>query len=293
MAAKKFNGQATQLDIINSQVEKRREIREREKYTNLAQECLDLERTKQGIKEDNEKKLKKREAQRLAQEAVMAENVKNNAVKAQAAQVQAEYDAKLNLEYQAKLLREEQKREDAKKARVDALKAFEKSYESKVGSFIIAGKQKEADMISNAMDLKMRAEDEKNRLKEEKRREETNRSTNFNKMLMQKKEEQKQKLKDEDNERRLKFERENAELADLKIQQHQAKLAKINKVKSMLDDQVQAKQTREKIGLSEIERELNRGLIKKMTDDSDFYNQVVSKVKPEPIMGNGGGFKFA
>jgi len=291
----KITSHRTEKVLIESQIEHRRRLREEERQAKILQEKASVERAKRLIVEEEETRALKKEQQKLAQERVKEENERNKKLKEEAKQKQWEYEAKLNRDYEAKLDREEASRAKAFQDRIDQLKAIEKAYEGQAGKAIMEQQKAEESLTLSNMEKKYRDDEEKERVKQEKRRIEMEKSKEFNLMLIEKKARQKQEERERDIQHRLRCERDAQESKIKEAKKAEEKRLAMAELKIKLDSQVHFRhqQIRDKGALSDIEKELNKTLIKKITESPDLLNRVIDKVKPPAAAPNGtGGFKW-
>lgn len=291
----KITAHRTEKVLIESQIELRRRLREEERLAKIQQEKESVERAKRLIAEEEEARLLKKEQQKLAQEKVKEENERNKKLKEEAKQRQWEYEAKLNRDYEAKLDREEAARAKAFQDRIEQLKAIEKAYEGQAGKAILEQQKAEETLTLSNMEKKYRDDEEKERIKQEKRRIEMEKSKEFNLMLIEKKAKQKREERERDIQHRLRCEREAQEAKIKEAKKAEEKRLAMAELKLKLDSQVQHRhqQIRDKGALSDIEKELNKTLIQKITQSPDLLNRVIEKVKPPPAAPGGtGGFKW-
>ena len=277
-----------------AQIEERKSVKERERQIKIAQERMEMARSRRLAEDEAEEVNRKKEVQKKAQDKVFLENEANKMVKAEIQKKQWEYEAKLNVDYENKLAREEQARENALKARMDQLKAFEGSYDG-----MALSKKKEVGMalekVMNEVDKKNRGDEERELLKVEIRKKEMMRSREFNLTLIDKK----QRIKDEERKKDLEMRaRMEAELVEQKSRERsllEAKRIKMIDLKINLDKQVsqrhQVQEFSKGPGLSSLEISLNQAIIKKIENDPDLFEKVLERVKPPP-QATSTGFKW-
>jgi len=291
---KKLEKQAREKALIEYQIDFRRLQREKEREVEIARGQADIVRAKRLIVEDEEKRAKKKEEQKKAQDFVKEENERNKLIVEERKRQEVEYTRRLNKEYEEKLEREEKARAMAFKGRVDALKAIEAAYENQAGA-AIATMQKQTELRTNAnMEQKLREDEEKERLKQEKRRRDIEKSRAFNLTLIEKKKEEKERLRQADINQRVKFEKDFAVYNQQEKSKADKKKMDMDKIKAQLDAQVEVRHrnNRDKSALSEIEIELNKKIVAKIMDNPSLMERVVERVQPEPASQTS-GFQLA
>ena len=272
------------------QIEENKARAEQERQIKILQEKVDMARARRMQEEELELARLKKEEQKRAQDRLVEENEANKAIKSEMVQKQWEAEKRMNKEYELKMLREEQARTDAFQARIDALKRSEK------GMAHIAGAKAQAEAfnaqrVMEEVEKKYQNDAARELAKKEQRRMDIEKSREFNLTLI----ERKQRLRDEDKSKdvamRKKIEEEFAQAQEKERLRLEEKRLKMNELKSKLDEQVQYQSTSSKRGLSQMEVELNKTIIKKIENDPVLFQKVMDRVKPSPAKPSG-GFKW-
>lgn len=266
-------------------------IREKEKQLKIMQEKMDMARSRRLAEEEQELIRLKKDEQKKAQDQLVVENEHNKAIKAEALKQQWLYEAKLNKDYEEKMAREEKGRQDAFQARIDALKRAEKGFSH------IAGARAQAEAfnqqkVMEEIEKKYKADADKEVAKKEQQRVNIETSRAFNLTLI----ERKQKIKDEERQRdidmRKKIESENALAQEKERQKIEEKRQRMHDLKCKLDEQVNFHNKQgtftKGAGLSQLELDMNKTIIKKIESDPALFHKVMERVHPVHTKGSTG-----
>jgi hypothetical protein len=260
-------------------------IRDKEKQIKIMQEKMDMARSRRLAEEEQELIRLKKEEQKRAQDRLVEENEHNKSVKAEALKRQWEYEAKLNKDYEEKMAREEKARNDAFQARLDALA---KSERKAAGIFQAKAKQEEAAQtkVMEEIEKKRLADAEKEAAKKEASRQEVERSRVFNLTLIERKQRLVAEERQRDIDMRLKLEADSALAAEKERLKMADRKVKANELKAKLDEQVSFHHKQGSFvkgaGLSDIELNLNRSIIAKVSSDPALMAKVMQKIQPSP-----------
>lgn len=267
-------------------------IREKERQLQILQEKMDMARSRRLAEEEQELVKLKKEEQKRAQDRLVEENEINKAVKAEALKKQWEYEAKLNRDYEEKMAREEKARQDAFTARVEALKKAERGFAH------IAGAKAEQDAfnqqkVMEEIEKKYKSDAEKEIAKKEKQRESIEQSRAFNLTLVERKQRLVAEERQRDIEMRKKMEIDSAidqEKSRLKAEE---KRLRMQELKAKLDEQVSFRHEQGSFtkgaGLSSLELDMNKSIIKKIESDPMLAKKVMLKMQPPPSKPTVGG----
>lgn len=160
----------------------------------------------------------------------------------------------------AKLAREEEARQRAFQARMDALASFSKSYESRVGSRLQQQKEENDKIINANLAESDRKRAERDKADFDRRRNTSLQNTEYNIAMMEKKKKAAEDERREAMERRLRLEQEAQEQKRLDREQAEKKRLQMLDLKVKLDQQVAQRQTGERnyAALSSIEATINK-----------------------------------
>lgn len=280
--SKKVVQHAHQRTLIESQIEQKRSEREREREQKILAEQRDMERARYLAEVEEEKIRIKKEQQKKIQDRLIEDNEKNKKVKEEMKRKQAEEEIFQTIQYERKLILEEERRAAEFKSRVDALKKVEDSFQKKTGTAIAEAQAKTEALTQAHMEKKYEADKEKERLKQQKIAVENQRNRDFNATLIEAKEKKKQMERELDIERRKQAELDIQRLREREAQALEAKKARMQDLKSKLDEQVadRYRNSREQTKLSDLEKKLNQGMIAKLAEKPEMLDKLVSKVKP-------------
>lgn len=280
--SKKVNQHAHQRTLIEAQIERRKLDREREREQKIYAEQRDMERSRLLAEAEEEKIRIKKEQQKKIQDRLIEDNEKNKKLKEESKRKQAEEEIFQTIQYERKLILEEERRASEFKARVDALKKVEDSFQKKTGTAVAEAQAKTEALTLSYMEKKYESDREKERIKQQKRHSENQKNKDFNATLIEAKEIKKQMERERDIERRRQAEIEMQRLKEREAQALEAKKAKMHDLKSKLDEQVadRYRNTKEQSKLNDLEKKLNQGMIAKLAEQPELLDKLVSKVKP-------------
>lgn len=280
--SKKIVHHAHQRTLIEAQIEQRKNDRERERDSKIMAEQHDMERSRHLAAVEEEKLRLKKEQQKKIQDRLIEDNEKNKKLKEETKRKQAEEEIFQTIQYERKLILEEERRAAEFQARVDALKKVEDSYQKKTGTAVAEAQAKTEALTLNYMEQKYEADKEKERMKQQKKVMENQRNKDFNATLIEAKERKRQMERENDIERRKQSEIEAQRLREKEAQAFEAKKARMHDLKLKLDEQVADRYriTKEQSTLSDLEKKLNHGMMTKLTEQPELLNKLVSKVKP-------------
>jgi len=267
-------------------------IRDKERQLQIMQEKMDMARSRRLAEEEQELVKLKKEEQKRAQDRLVEENEINKSHKATLLKKQWEYEAKLNRDYEEKMAREEKARQDAFTARVEALKKAERGFAH------IAGAKAEQDAfnqqkVMEEIEKKYKSDAEKEIAKKEKQRESIEQSRAFNLTLVERKQRLVAEERERDIEMRKKMEIDSAidqEKSRLKAEE---KRLRMQELKAKLDEQVSFRHEQGSFskgaGLSSLELDMNKSIIKKIESDPMLLKKVMLKIQPPPTKPAAGG----
>lgn len=280
--SKKIVHHAHQRTLIEAQIEQRKNDRERERDSKIMAEQNDMERSRHLAAVEEEKLRLKKEQQKKIQDRLIEDNEKNKKLKEETKRKQAEEEIFQTIQYERKLILEEERRAAEFKSRVDALKRVEDSYQKKTGTAVAEAQAKTEALTLNYLEQKYEADKEKERMKQQKKVMENQRNKDFNATLIEAKERKRQMERENDIERRKQSEIEAQRLREKEAQAFEAKKARMHDLKLKLDEQVADRYriTKEQSTLSDLEKKLNHGMMTKLTEQPELLNKLVSKVKP-------------
>eukprot|EP01035_Chromulina_nebulosa_P019157 gene19157-24999_t len=291
---KRLNDILIDKEIKLSQIKTKQELLLELRNEKLENEKREIEKARKLIELDELNKLNKKLEQKRRQDEIIKENILNNQLKELQLQQQRDYENKLNREYEEKLKREEEMRIKAFQARLDALNKSALKYESLAGKEIKQKEQLEADRTQAAVDLKEKLDLERERLKEENRRLDLEKSKEFNQKLLDNK---KFQLEQQRQHELIIRERLDKEALDLKNKEKLLDMQRKKQmllVKSKLDDQINQQKEFKKVdkSITEVELSLNKSLIRKVQEDPALLKKVMDRVHPV-VTYHSDGFKYA
>lgn len=160
----------------------------------------------------------------------------------------------------AKLAREEEARQRAFQARVDALAQFSKSYENRVGRTLQQQKVENDKLVAASLEESDRKRLERERGDAERRRQQALTNTEYNISMMEQKKQAQEAERVEALTRRLRLEQEATEQRRRDREEAEKKRLQMLELKGMLDSQVALRQHGERnaAALTSIEATLNK-----------------------------------
>lgn len=266
------------------QIEDNKAIREKEKEVKIMQEKMDMLRSRRLQEEEQELVRLRKEEQKRAQDRLVEENETNKAIKSEMLQKQWAEEKRMNKEYELKMLREEQARQDAFQARTDALKRSEKGFAHIAGAKAQA-EAFNAQKVMEEVERKYKNDADKEVAKKEQRRRDIEQSREFNMTLIERKQKIKNDERNKDVAMRKKIEADYAAAQEKERHKAEEKRIKMLDLKQRLDEQVQfhhSSSSTAKSGLSQMETELNMTIIKKIENDPALFAKVMERVNPSP-----------
>lgn len=163
--------------------------------------------------------------------------------------------------------------------------SFGDKYEQDAGRKIKEEAIREEQRTLRDIEKKFKADDDRERMKIENRKRELQKSIQVNRGLDERKRLEIEADKEKDRKLKLKYEMDNRADEVKRRKELQEKQLKIEKTRSMLDEQVaiRMRAVKNESALTQLEVSLNKDLITKVEEDKDLYRKIVQKVKPNAI----------
>ena len=182
-------------------------------------------------------------------------------------------------------LKEEERRANAFTERMAVQSSFGDKYEQDAGRKIKEEAIREEQRTLRDIEKKFKADDDRERMKVENRKRELQKSIQVNRGLDERKKSEIEADREKDRKLKLKYEMDNRADEIKRKKELQDKQLKIEKTRSMLDEQVaiRMRAVKNESALTQLEVSLNRDLITKVEEDKDLYTKIVQKVKPNAI----------
>ena len=280
--SKKIVQHAHQRTLIEAQIEQRKLDKEREREMKILAEQRDMERARLLAEAEEEKIRIKKEQQKKIQDKLIEDNERNKKLKEEMKKKIAEEEIFQNIQYERKLILEEEARANAFKARVDALKRVEDSFQKTTGTAVAEAMAKTEALTLNYMEKKYESDKEKDKIKLQKKVLENQKNKEFNATLIEAKERKKMAERELDIQRRKQSEIELQRLKEKENQAIEEKKRRMHDLKVKLDEQVadRYRDSKEQSKLSDLEKKMNQSMIAKFASQPEMLDKLVSKVRP-------------
>lgn len=254
----------------------------KEREAKIAQERREMERAKNLQLEEARRIAEKKEREKRQMDVVKLENETNKAIKAEQKREQAEYEKKLNSDYELRLAKEEMERTSAFSKRMEKLGQASKKFEESTGAAIAQQKELNEQKVMQEIKLKEQRDEQRETEKRDKRQRDLMEATKFNFEMAQRKKEKERMMRENDIKVRLASEAAYREAIEEEKREKAAKMKKMNELKDVLDGQceIRKKNIRNAQILSEEEQLLNKSIIQKIEKDPDLKRKVVNAVVP-------------
>ena len=268
-------------DVRLAQIAAKKERLEREKQRKADEEAAEIRRIKQLIEEDKQTQINLRLKQAKMNEDFKAENERFELIKQEQKRKEVEEEIRQQILAKERAEKEEKRRADEFEALQERQRAFARKFDSEAGAAQRAAQEAEANLTSSLIERKQREDDERERLKQEKKRQYMEESKRINAQITARK--HKEKLDERENDmtlgRRFKQDKANEDRERAEFRhKHREKTAAMRK---MLDEQMQARRQgiADEGGLTRLEANLNRTIIEKM-NDANIAKRVQDRINP-------------
>jgi len=254
-----------------------------EKDRKKQQEAAEIERTKALIEEDRLREIELKEQAARRNAATKAENERFKAIKAERARQEQLEEQRMQREAEARAQREQARRENEFKEKMDRQAKAMSRFADGAGAAAQAAREAEADLTASNMEKKYRADEEKERVKEEHRRREMQKSLIANQMIVDRKKQEAAEARAQDRALGERFRRERSEEEIQRAEDLRVKREKMRAMRSMLDDQmaIRAQGVKDEGSLTNLEANLNKDIIAKLKANPEFAKRVHDRVKPQ------------
>lgn len=272
----------TQRDLQMQQIEANKKRQKEDRDKRIEQEKRDMERSKRMAELEQERIQEKKEWTKANNERMKEENEKNKLLKAEAKRQQDEYEMKLNRDYELKLAKEEQDRQNAFANRMLKLSMAAQKYQNSTGTKLEEEKELNSAKVMREIEAKQKADEAREQEKARKRKEEMKISTEYNLQQAERKAQLKREQRAEALATKKRFEEDAAQQKLLDAERKREMLAKREELKGYLDQQVTTlrSKVRNEQALTDEEKMFNRSLIAKIEKDPEMLNKVTQALHP-------------
>ncbi len=252
-----------------------------ERQRKAEEEAQEIRRIKQLLEEDRQAQVNARLRQAKMNEDFKAENERFELIKQAQKRKEVEEEIRQQVLAKERAEKEEKRRADEFEALQERQRAFARKFDNEAGAAQRAAEEAEANLTSSLIERKQREDDERERLKQEKRRQYMEESKRINAQITARKHKEKLDEREYDMTLGQKFREDKANEDRERVtfkNKHREKTAAMRK---MLDEQMQQKRQgiADEGALTRLEANLNRTLIEKMAD-ANIAKRVQDRINP-------------
>lgn len=283
-------------DIIMSQIEERKRVKEAEKAEEVAREQREMARARRLAEQEQIERAEEKRKQKEANDRLVLETERDKQRKAELLRRQQEDEKRMQEEYKAKMEREEQARANAFQSRVEALsKIGDSFYTTGAGAIKREAMKREEQMMLDAIQRKEQEDRKKEEMKQRTRSKNLMNAKLANDQLVQQRIRRAQEDREENMRLAEKFKQEALDNSQRIQMEAQKKREAAQRMKDLLDQQVTAKSQTQGRGkkevLSDIELKLNQDMIKKIEQNPEIQAKIMRKLNPS-LPDRDSGFRF-